>query len=71
MKRNSEIVEQVGGICKMATNEPKKYIAHWNYYDGSGSGILPIILNISEVELLKLAIKKFGTDKNIEFQECE
>jgi len=55
----------------MATNEPKKYIAHWNYYDGSGSGILPIILNISEVELLKLAIKKFGTDKNIEFQECE
>lgn len=51
--------------------EPGQYIAHWQYDDGSASGVLPVILDEKQVELLKLAEKNFGFEKSVQFIKAE
>lgn len=51
--------------------KPARYVAHWRYDDGSNSGVLPIVLDEKQLELLKLAERTFGFEKTVEFVRVE
>jgi len=50
-------------------NKGKRYLLHWRYSDGSGSGVLPRVISSHDKELLELIEEEIGFDRHIEFVE--
>lgn len=48
---------------------PKRYIATFRQYDGSGSGALPRVLSERDVAILKEAGEAFGFEQIVSFVE--